>query len=267
LITNGSITGTNGQQAKIFADSLSRADLKTEVAITNQNCALAKLLWQNSNTPTLMLVSHGIDGITDKDNKACFVDTRHVEKVFWIYSTPYSFCSAGNKTWQDFLTPNTTHTVVIHPENKSLEFFKQVAKRYQTNIKTIKVNTSNVVSTMVKAGEVDFVFRSGISEFEIFKDKCFWSSLSPTKDLSMAEFLPEWKELANLFTVNGYLIGKNISSTETKDLVSVLHQALNSSEMTQLHQRRNYNNDLINFTNYQEYLDRMRQLQTIISVE
>jgi hypothetical protein len=264
LITNGTVTGTNGQQAKIFADSLSRADLKTEVAITNQNCALAKLLWQNSNTPTLMLIAHGIDGLTDKNNTACYLEEKTYDIIFWVYTNPYFFCSVSSKTWEDLTRPNIVRTVAIHPENKSAELFEILSKKYNNKIKTVKVNNSSAVLTMAKAQEIDFAFRSGIYDLEVFKDKCLWSSI-PHRDLpTIKDVLPEFEKANHTFSINAYLIAKNINPSDSPKIINKLKEAWNSSDMLQIHRRRGYDNFLVDFNSEQEYKNRLTQLIEIL---
>ena len=264
IITNGSITGTNGQQSKIFSDFLILNNYKTETKITNQNCALAKLLWEFNNDKKIMLISHGIDGLTEPNNKACFLDIKNNEIIFWIYTTPYYFCSTGRKTWNDFSTPNTSNIVAIHPENKSVELFEHFSRKFKNTIKVVKVNTSSIVLTMAKAEEIDFAFRSGIFDLEAFKDRCIWSSIKANNLTTLPEIAPELNSKATSFSVNGYFIARNLDQKDLSKIIPILKQAWNSSDMLQIHKRRGYDNLLVDFNNEQEYKNRLIQLIEIL---
>lgn len=259
VITNGTVTGTNGQQIKIISSQLDQEGYKTDIKITNQNCALAKLLWDSSESKTLMLLADNIDGLSDKDNKSCYIEPKKENLVFWLYTSPYFLCSAGNKTWNDLLLPNNVSTVLIHADNRSVKLFEQLAKKYNNKIKTIKVNSSSIVLTMVKANEVDFVFRSGIFDLEVFKDKCMLSSI-PFNDLpDMTNILSELS-VPNSFVANGYLISKNFTSIELDSVVKIIKKAADSEEMRKINQRRNYKPHLVDFKNDIEYLKKIEEL-------
>lgn len=264
LITNGTVTGTNGQQIKIISNYFEKENYKTEIKITNQNCALAKLLWDSSKEKTLMLISGGIDGLTDKDNSVCYMKPEKEQLFFWLHTSPYFFCSAGNKTWNDFVSSNTTHTVIIHPENRSAKLFEEISKKYQNNIRTIKVNASSATLTMVKANEVDFVFRSGIFDLEVFKDKCLWSSFSSHGLKQMKDFLPEIN-MEKLFVANGYIIAKNFNSNELEKILNIMKLAADSNDMMKINQRRNYDPKLVNFNSKFEYNSKINELYELLS--
>lgn len=256
LITNGTVTGTNGQQIKILSNHLENEGYKTEIKITNQNCALAKLLWDSSKDPTMMLISGGIDGLTDKDNAVCYMIPKREELIFWLHTSPYFFCSAGSKTWKDFIKQGTSSTVIIHPENRSVKLFEEISKKYNVSVTSIKVNSSSASLTMVKANEVDFVFRSGIFDLEVFKDKCEWASFSSHGLEGMSTKISNIN-VPNSFVANGYIISKNIKNN---DIVRVLKIAADSSDMRKINERRNYNPSLVNFKNSEEYSKRLDEL-------
>ena len=259
LITNGTASGTNGQQVKIISEHLQEAGISVDLKTTNQNCALAKLHWDNSSKQTMMLIAHGIDGLTDPDNKACYLDIQKNNIIFWFYSTPYSFCSAGDKNWSDFITPGSKHTVVIHPENKSVNLLESLANKHKISITPIKVNTSSIVLTMAKAKEIDFVFRTGLTEFEQFKDKCIWSSIKTVNLPGMTDFV---ETNSYQFTTNGYVIGKNIKDIEQIKLL--LRKSLHSDSMKKIHDRRGYDNTLVDYSTENEYKERVETLISII---
>ncbi len=261
FITNGSATGTNGQQSKIIADTFQETGVSVDLKITNQNCALAKLHWDSSVKQTMMLVAHGIDGLTDPDNKACYLDIQKNNIIFWLYSTPYSFCSAGDKNWSDFITPGSKHTVVIHPENKSVNLLESLANKHKISITPIKVNTSSIVLTMAKAKEIDFVFRTGLTEFEQFKDKCIWSSIKTATLPGMTDFI---EANSYQFTTNGYIIAKNVKDIEQTKLL--LKKSLHSDSMKKIHDRRGYDNTLVDYSTETEYKERIETLISIINL-
>lgn len=259
FITNGSATGTNGQQSKIIADTFQETGVSVDLKITNQNCALAKLHWDSSSKQTMMLIAHGIDGLTDIDNKACYLNIQKNNIIFWLYLTPYSFCSAGDKTWLDFTTPGSKHTVAIHPEIKSVNLLESLANKYKTNITPIKVNTSPTVLIMAKAKEIDFVFRTGLTEFEQLKDKCIWSSIKTVNLPGMTDFV---EADSYQFTVNGYIIAKNIKDIEQIKLL--LRKSLHSDSMKKIHDRRGYDNTLVNYSTENEYKEKLDKLYRLV---
>ena len=259
LITNGTASGTNGQQVKIISEHLQESGISVDLKITNQNCALAKLHWDSSSKQTMMLIAHGIDGLTDPDNKACYLDIQKNNIIFWFYSTPYSFCSAGDKNWSDFITPGSKHTVAIHPENKSVNLLESLANKHKISITPIKVNTSSIVLTMAKAKEIDFVFRTGLTEFEQFKDKCIWSSIKTDTLPGMTDFV---EANSYQFTTNGYVIAKNIKDIEQIKLL--LRKSLRSDSMKKIHDRRGYDNTLVDYSNDKIYHERLETLFSIL---
>lgn len=259
VITNGTVTGTNGQQIKIIADAFEKSNFKVTTKITNQNCALAKLIWDSNKEKTIILVGGGVDGLSDKNNSVCYLEPKKENIVYWLYTSPYYFCSTGQKKWEDLLVPNTRHTVIIHPENKSAEVFNFLSKKYNNNIKTIKVISSSDSITLSKSGEIDFVFRAGIFDLEIFTNRCEWSTFESNGLPGLPSILSDLKLTKNLST-NGYILYKNFNLEEMEELVALLKNAANSPEMLKINQKRNYRLDLVSFNNIEEYKLKLEEL-------
>ena len=117
---------------------------------------------------------------------------------------------------------------------------------------------------MAKAQEIDFAFRSGIYDLEVFKDKCLWSSI-PHRDLpTIKDVLPEFEKANHTFSINAYLIAKNINPSDSPKIINKLKEAWNSSDMLQIHRRRGYDNFLVDFNSEQEYKNRLTQLIEIL---
>ena len=258
LITNGTSTGTNGQQIKIISDFFEKEGFKTEIKITNHNCALAKLLWDSSQTKTFMLFADGVDGLSDSENISCYIEPKKENIFFWLYSSPYFFCSVGNKTWNDLIKPNTTSIIAIHVENKSMKFIDFLSKTYNNKLKVVKINNSSDVLTMAKANEIDFVFRSGIFDLDIFKNKCEWSSIQ-INGLPNFQMISGF-EIKESFAANGYIISKNINDGEKNIFVEILKKAANSNDMMKINQRRNYDPSLVSFSSESEYKTKINEL-------
>lgn len=257
IISSGSPSGTNGQQANLFAKTLESENIKTEIKLSNQNCALSKLHWDTSKQPTLMMINHGADGLTDKDNSVCFMNIKNDQIIFWIYSTPYTFCSAQNKTWNDFVKSGSEHTIVIPTENRIVYFLEKLSKNYNIKIKTIKVLNSSAALSMAKSEEVDFVFRTGISEFDHFKNRCIWSTirtltLPGIEDFILFDDLNEYR-----FTTDTYIIAKNLDKMK---ILPLLKKTWNLDEMKKIHEKRGYDNSLVDYTTEEEYIIRMNSL-------
>lgn len=262
LLSEGSASGTQGQILKVFSDVLESNNIRTTIKVTNNNCALARLNWLSSKSPTLLMVTHGAGlGLADKSNPHCFIPFTEKDIVYWVYSDPFTFCSAGAKSWEDFTTPNTTHTVAIHPDNNSEKLFSEIANKYNTRIKVIKIAASPELLTMVKAGEIDFAFRTGITAFEQFNNKCYWAAVN-TKDLpAMEQFVNFSSMRGSTFTINVYFAAKNLNTTA---ILPLLHEASVSAEMDKINKRRGFDPKLVHYKNDIEYKAKMRELFSLI---
>lgn len=262
LLSEASASGTQGQMLKVFSDTLAANKIKNTIKITNNNCALAKLSWVSSKSPILFLVTHGsLSGVADAANSQCFIKFAKSEIIFWVYSDPLVFCSAGGKTWQDFIKPETTHSVGIQVDSTSEQLLDEIAKKYNTKIRVVKTLASQEMLTLAKAGEIDFAFRSGIAAFEHFHNKCFWSSIKTANLPPMDSFINFSSQPSSVFSVNVYFAAKNITPSQ---ILPILNQAFSSVEMQKINQRRGYDEKIVKWTTEDEYMEKMEQLFSII---
>ncbi len=264
FLTNGSLTGMFGQLSKIFSTNLEKDGYAPEVKITNSNCALSKMLWDQSKVPTLLLVSSKIDGLTDVNNKVCFIPVKQEQIMYWVYSTPYSFCSAGNKTWQDFITPNSTHTVAVQLDDNSVKLFNEISKAYNIKIKIVKLESSVHLIPMLKSKELDFVFWNSVSQIEDLKDKCIWTSSETTETPHGSSFLPKLNIDLNVFSIDAYIVGKNIPTQDKDKILKAIQNGWSSDEMSKIFAKRNFNNNLVSFANNKEYETKIQYLWNLI---
>lgn len=177
LINPSSPTGGQAIYSKEIINELKQHGYEVDLKTTNGNCALAKNLWDNSRIPTMLITATNTNGNAQKEENICFIETTKQNFLYWINSNVNSFCSAGNKTWQDFIKKGSTHTIVVPADSKVENFVKELAKLYEVNIRVVRVMLYNEAITMVKAGEVDYLFRTGIHVTPELKDKCFWNNL------------------------------------------------------------------------------------------
>jgi len=266
FLSNGATTGMLVQLSRFFASDLEKDGYLPQIKSTNNNCALAKLMWDQSRVPTLMLTSHYGDGLTDINNKMCFVSIKQEELLYWVYSTPYVFCSAGNKTWQDLLIPNSTHTIAIPHENRSLRLLEEISKFYNIKIKPVKVESSVHLIPMIKSGELDFVFRTGITEFEDLKNKCIWTTKNENyqKLPNGSKYLSKLNIDLSVFSLNSYIVGKNISTQDKEKILKAIQNGWKSEEVQKIFTRRNFDSNLVSFQNKQEYDDKIKYLWNLI---
>jgi hypothetical protein len=138
-----------------------------------------------------------------------------------------SFCSAGSKTWSDFIKTGSTHSVITMPNDPQEKFIHELAKSFDVKVKTIRVYGYNDALTMVKAGDVDFVFRVGIHVTPEFKDKCFWNHHE------IDTFFPNMKKSRSDYMKFGeqmFLISKGFSQTEMQSLRMQIRNTIRTSE-------------------------------------
>lgn len=175
FINGASPTGGQTVYAKEIANELRHVGFNANLKTTNLNCAIAKNLWDNSTIPTIFITATNIEGTTQKDNQLCFVETTPSNYLYWLNDSITSFCSAGSKTWQDFLDQSSTHTIVTMAENTKEKFIKELVKHFNIKARILRVHSSNDMLLMVKSGEIDYVFRDSVHMMPEFKDKCFWN--------------------------------------------------------------------------------------------
>jgi hypothetical protein len=175
LINGASPTGGQAVYAKQIANELKTIGLNIDLKTTNLNCALAKNIWESSKIPTIFITATNVEGTTQRNNQSCFIETNKENFLYWLNDAITSFCSAGKKSWNDFLNPNVTHTIVTMSEDTKENFVKELVKYYKLKTRILRIHSSNDMLLMVKSGEVDFVFRDSVHAMPEFKDKCFWN--------------------------------------------------------------------------------------------
>lgn len=265
FLSNGSNSGMFGQLSRFFASDLEKEEYLPQTKSTNNNCALAKLIWDQSKVPTLMILSSNIDGLTDINNKACFVPIKQEELLYWVYSTPYVFCSAGNKTWHDLLIPNSTHTIAIHTENRSLRLLEEISKIYNIKIKPVKVESSVHLIPMIKSGELDFVFWNSVSQIDDLKDKCIWTINENDQKLpNGSKYLSKLNIDLSVFSVDAYIVGKNISTQDREKILKAIQNGWKGEEVQKIFTKRKFDNSLVSFQDKKEYDDKIKYLWNLI---
>lgn len=260
---DGSASGITGQFAKIFANDLEKEGYSVDIKNTNNNCALSRFLWDQSKIPSLFILSN-VYGSTNINNKNCFIPIKQEQMMYWIYSSPYVFCSAGNKTWQDFLIPNSTHTVAIHTDNNSEKLFEEISKFYNVKIKTIKLESSVHLIPMIKSKELDFVFWNTVSQIEDIKDKCIWAAGTDQKLPNGSKYLSKLNIDLSVFVVDVYIVGKNILTQDKEKILRAIQNGWNNQETQKIFTRRNFDNNIVSFQDKKEYDDKMKYLWNLM---
>jgi hypothetical protein len=224
FINGGSPTGTNSVYAKEIINYLS--DFNVDLKTTNSNCALAKNLWDLSDRPTIFVVGTN-DGTGQISNLICFLKADKNNLLYWLNTSPMSFCAGGPKNWSNFTKEGSSHTVVTMPNDSQERFIHELAKSYNVKVKTIRVYGYNDALTMVKSGDVDFVFRVGIHATPEFKDKCFWNHTDiETLFPNIAKLHPEHVK----FGEQMFLIAKGFSQSEIQQIRLQIRGAIRTSE-------------------------------------
>jgi hypothetical protein len=226
FINGGSPTGTNSVYAREIINQLQELKFSVDLKTTNSNCALAKNLWDFSDKPTIFVMGSN-DGTGQRNNAVCFIEATRQNLLYWLNTSPMSFCSAGSKTWFDFVKPGSSHTVITMPNDSQEKFIHDLAKSFDAKVKTIRVYGYNDALTMVKAGDVDFVFRVGIHVTSEFKDKCFWNhaeidSMFPNMQKSRLDYMKFGEQM--------FLISKGFSQSEIQSLRLQIRNTIRSSE-------------------------------------
>ena len=226
FINGGSPTGTNSVYAREIINQLQDLKFSVDLKTTNSNCALAKNLWDSSDKPTIFVMGSN-DGTGQRTNSVCFVETNKSNLLYWLNTSPMSFCSAGSKTWSDFTKSGSSHIVITMPNDPQEKFIQDLAKSFDVKVKTIRVYAYNDALTMVKAGDVDFVFRVGIHVTPEFKDKCFWNhheidALFPNMIKSRSDYVKFGEQM--------FLIAKGFSQSEIQNMRLQTRNTIRTSE-------------------------------------
>ena len=111
-------------------------------------------------------------------------------------------------------------------------FIKRLAKTYDSNVRVVKIVTYNETLTMMKAGEIDFIFRAGLNATPELKDKCFWNTSNvPTKN--------DEKERYDYLEPKVFLIAKGFDNIDLKKIRSQIREIMsNNNEIKKQVERR-----------------------------
>ena len=251
IINNGSATGINSQLLQEYVKEF--PDFDISIRSTNSNCAVSKQLWEKSNTKTLYVLTTNIDGSTDKNNNICYVNINRDNLLFINYSAPMEFCSVGNKSWNDFIKDGSFHTVGITATPTMFPEFilNEIARHYKIKLKLIRSNTNADFMTMVKAGELDFGFRTGLSGLEAFKDKCEWNTAEVISKNMFPFLVNHYDKVASLYEESIFL-HKNLSPSDVLEFRQRLHRSWNNDQLKSLRTRRGYNDTFVSYKNEDE---------------
>lgn len=233
FINPSSPTGNHGIYAsEIVKDINKTSDYNVELITTNLNCALAKNLWNKSDRPTIMITGTIVEPTTDKTNEICFIETNKNNLLYVLTKSTVSFCSAGNKTWEDFKNSKSIHVVNTMTSLDMENFIKRLAKTYNSNIRVVRVVTYNETLTMMKANEIDFIFRAGLSATPELTDKCFWNTSNvPIKN--------DEKESYDYLEPKVFLIAKGFNNIDLQKIRSQIREIMaNNNEIKKQVERR-----------------------------
>ena len=237
IISNGNNTGISMQIAQENIKEFS--DFNVKLKNTNSNCALTKVLWDNVEGPAILGYTTGFDGTLDKNNTMCYIKPEDNNLLFVLFSSPHWFCSVGNKTWEDFIKPKSTHVIALStPPNQNPEIlFNLISKHYDINLKLLRVNTSSEFATLAKASEIDFGLRSGI--YGIYKDKCFWNTRDIESNKELSFLKPHTAVYGSLYDDLFYLY-KNLTPQQVVDFRHRLLKSWNAEGVLAIINRRGH---------------------------
>ena len=237
-INPGSITGGQAAYSKEIVNELKENGFDVDLKTTNVNCALAKTLWDNSKDPTIFITATNSEGTTRRNESACFIETNRQNFLYYLNSGITSFCSVGNKTWKDFVEQKSSHIVMTMADIAQENFINELAKSHNVNVKTIRVHAFNDAMTMVKAKEVDFIFRVSIHMTPELKDKCFWNH-TEIDDKKLFPKLSHMSSVYNKFGEQMFLMSKGLTNEEIDAIrLHVRNVIRNNSEVKKQIDRR-----------------------------
>jgi hypothetical protein len=243
IINNGSPTGINSQLLTEYIKEYSEYEITLKH--TNQNCALSKMLWDSSSkNPTFFILLTNVDGSSDKANKLCYTELLISNILFINYSAPMEFCSTSAKSWKDFTRAGSIHTIgtTSTTTRKAEIFLETLSKIYKTELKLVRTQNNSDFMTLVKAGELDFGFRTGLKGLSDFTDRCFW-------DVNDAEIrkITSDKDLYNSLYEDSFILHKNLTSQQIIDFRNRFHKSWKSDSSKKLRARRGYDDNLVSY--------------------
>lgn len=209
----GGATGSNSVYSKEISNELEKNGFTIDLKMTNGNCALAKNLWDRSTSPTIFIASTNSEGTTQKHNLACYIETNKQNFLYHLNIGVTSFCSIGDKTWDDFIKEGSNHVVITMMDSAQENFIQEISRAYRTKIKTLRTQSFNDAMTMIKSKEVDFVFRVSIHNVPELKDKCFWNHT----EIDTKKIVPELSHMSNVYNKFGeqkFLMAKGFTNEE-----------------------------------------------------
>lgn len=249
IINNGNITGSSMQIAQEIIKEFS--DFNVKIKTTNTNCALTKVLWDNAEGPAILSYGTGFDGISDKNNTICYIKPEDNNLLFVLFSSPYWFCSVGNKTWEDFVKPKSTHIIALPtPPNQNPEnLLNLIGRHYDINLKLLRINSSSEFATLAKASEIDFGLRTGI--YGIYKDKCFWNvrDIESNKELN---FLKTHDNVYNNLYDDLLYLYKNLNPQQVIDFRQRLVRSWSAEGVRTLINKRGHDISQIDYSSETE---------------
>lgn len=251
IISNGSNTGILSQLLQEYTKEF--LDYRVSIKYTNSNCALSKMLWNESKDPTLFVFTTGLDASVDKNNQICYFKISESNLLFINYSAPMEFCSITDKNWENFIQKNSTHTVgITATSTKYPEIFMDLlSQHYGINLKLVRANTNLDFMTMARASELDFGFRTGLNGLEFFKNKCYWD-VSQIDSKNLFSFLENHRLVYNNLFEDSLVIHKNLSNDQILDFRTRFHKAWKTDISKALRSRRGYDDSKVNYNSEEE---------------
>jgi hypothetical protein len=230
FINPATFTGGQSVYAKEISKELKSLGLNANLITTDLNCALAKRHWENSNIPTLFITTTQIEGSAQRHNTACFIEAHTNNFLYWLNDGLTSFCSAGEKTWDDLLANKSRPTILTMADDQKENFIKALMAHLKINARIVRVHGSNEALLMVKAQEVDYVFRDSIHAMSEFKNKCFWNH----NDIDTK--FPDLQHLKSQYAKFGqamFLMAKNFDKNEIDRMRLLLRTMMKDNDEIQ----------------------------------
>ncbi len=251
IVNNGSSTGINSQLLQEYVKQFS--EYKVNITSTNSNCALSKMLWENSQKQTLYVLTTNIDGSSDQNNSVCYVGIAKENLLFINYSAPIELCSVGTRTWKDLTAKNSSHIIGITSTTTNIpeQFLSKLASKYDIQLKLVRINNNSDFMTLAKAQELDFGFRTGLSGLEFFKDKCMWN----VSQLDTNIIIPNVHELKKMYDnlyEESVILHKNLTTDEINEFRNKLQRSWLSKDSVALRTRRGYDDTRVKYETEEE---------------
>ncbi len=261
LVNTGSLTGNVMFYAKETSKKLEQSNIKYELKTTGDNCALAKLLWDNSKSPTLLFTGNS-SGNLDKNILNCYISPTNENLFYWILSSPFYFCSSGpgGKTLQDFVKPGTSHKIATDVMPEIDDIFQEIDKKLGIKSRLVKIgnNGVNISINMAKSKEVDFTFRSGKLISSQTGGECFFST-KESNTLKTPNQLWNTSDISFL-SADFFIMGKNFQPSEKDVIVSLIQKAWNDKPWTDLRIKREHDDSIVLFSSVNEYESKINAL-------